>query len=137
MFAIDGILNAVSTVIDKIFPDANVAANAKLEMMKLAQAGEFKELESRYAAINTEGASTDPWTSRARPTFLFVFYFILLLLIIVAPFTGIFFPAQMAQFFVNVQAGFKAIPDSLYTLFGAGYLGYTTARTIEKKAGVQ
>ena len=26
----------------------------------------------------------------------------------------------------------QAIPDSLYTLFGAGYLGYAGARTVDK-----
>ena len=131
----DGILGAVSTVIDKIFPDANIAAQAKVEMMKLAQAGEFKELDLRYQAINTEGASADKWTSRARPSFMYVFYIILLVLILIAPFVGVFAPTQMNRFFSNVGAGFKAIPDSLYTLFGSGYLGYSAARSYEKVKG--
>ena len=37
---------AVLTVIDKIFPDANAAAAAKLELFKLQQTGELKQLEA-------------------------------------------------------------------------------------------
>ena len=132
----DGILNAVGTIIDKIFPDANVAAQAKVEMMKLAQQGEFKELELRYAAITTEASSADKWTSRARPSFMYVFYVILVVLILIAPFVGIFAPQGMAQLFANVKLGFQAIPDSLYGLFGTGYLGYAAARSWEKGKGV-
>lgn len=132
---LDGILGAVSTVIDKIFPDANVAAQAKVELMKLAQAGEFKELDLRYQAITAEATSADKWTSRARPSFMYVFYVILIILILIAPFIGIFAPVQMSQFFVNVGAGFAAIPDSLYALFGSGYLGYSAARSYEKVRG--
>jgi hypothetical protein len=37
-----------SKVIDKIFPDKDAADKAKLEMLKLQQAGEFKELEQSF-----------------------------------------------------------------------------------------
>jgi len=42
----------------------------------------------------------------------------------------------MTLFFANVKLGLAAIPDSLYTLFGAGYLGYTGARSFDKIKGV-
>jgi hypothetical protein len=96
------------------------------------QAGEFKELEARMSAITAEASSADPWTSRARPTFLYVFYLIILALVLLAPVIGVFFPAQMALFFGNVAAGFKAIPDALWQTFAAGYLGYSAVRTVEK-----
>ena len=36
----------IGKVIDKIFPDPSQAANAKLEMMKMEQNGDFKEIEA-------------------------------------------------------------------------------------------
>jgi len=53
-------------------------------------------------------------------------------LVILAPVLGIFQPAGMQQFFLNVKLGFEAIPEALWWTFSAGYLGYTTARTYEK-----
>lgn len=38
-------------IIDKIFPDKDAADKAKLELIKLQQAGEFKELESEYSLL--------------------------------------------------------------------------------------
>lgn len=121
--------------IDRIFPDPEQKARAQLELIKLNQEGEFKEVEQQLSAILAEAKSQDPWTSRARPSFLYVFYFILLFLIIIAPAFGVFYPGQMEQFFINVQAGFKAIPEELWWTFGAGYLGYAGFRSREKTAG--
>jgi hypothetical protein len=36
----------VGGIIDKVFPDADAAANAKLELMRLAQAGELAQLNA-------------------------------------------------------------------------------------------
>jgi len=91
---------------------------------------------AQVSMITAEANSADKWTSRARPSFMYVFYFILLGLIIVAPFFGLFFPLEMRQFFINVDLGFKAIPDSLYALFGTGYVGYVGARTWEKNKAI-
>lgn len=126
-----------SKVIDKIFPDAEAADKAKLELLKLQQAGQLTELEKAYGAILAEAQSADPWTSRARPSFLYVFYFLLIVMIVVGPLIGIFFPEQMGQFYANVSKGFEAIPEELWWTFSAGYLGYTGARTFEKKKGVK
>ena len=54
-----------SKVIDKLFPDKNEAEKAKLAMLQLQQAGEFKELEAEIAVlteqtkINAEEAKSD------------------------------------------------------------------------------
>ena len=39
-------LPILGSVIDKIFPDANAAAEAKIKLIELEQAGEFKEIEA-------------------------------------------------------------------------------------------
>ena len=41
-------LDVASKIIDKIWPNAEDAAKAKLEMIKLQQAGEFKQIEMDY-----------------------------------------------------------------------------------------
>jgi hypothetical protein len=118
--------------IDRLFPDPEQKARAQLELIRMQQDGEFKKVEQQLSAILAEANSSDPWTSRARPSFLYVFYFILIFLIIIAPALGVFFPDRMTAFFANVGLGFAAIPEELWWTFGAGYLGYAGARTIEK-----
>ena len=120
---------------DKVIPDPAQKAQAAIEMERLKQSGEFKELDSAMQAILAEANSQDPWTSRARPSFMYVFYFILLALVIAAPIIGVFKPAEMKAFFEKVKFGFEAVPEALWWTFSAGYLGYTTARTYEKKVG--
>lgn len=108
----------------------------QVELQRIAVSIELETQKAQSAMIVAEASSSDPWTSRARPSFMYVFYFMLLSIGIAAPFVGIWYTAQMVTFFANVKMGLAAIPDSLYTLFGAGYLGYTGARMSEKKAGV-
>ena len=45
-----------SKIIDKIFPDKDAADKAKVEMLKLQQQGEFKELELEYEAMKHQAA---------------------------------------------------------------------------------
>ena len=123
------------TILDRVIPDPAQRAQAKLELLKAQQAGEFRELDARMAAITAEAASVDPWTSRARPTFLYVFYLLILSLVLAGPLVGVFWPDQMRAFFANVAAGFAAIPDELWMTFAAGYLGYSGFRSIEKVKG--
>lgn len=111
-------------------PELQVQIQQKAMDLELAMTNAQMEM------IKAEASSADPWTSRARPSFMYIFYFILMTCGIAAPAIGIWYPQNMTTFFSNMTLGFKAIPDSLYTLFGAGYLGYTGARTIEKYKGV-
>jgi hypothetical protein len=131
-----GIFEIGKSLIDKLIPDPAANAKAQVDMIVLQQAGELKELEIRMGAIMAEANSSDPWTSRARPAFMYVFYFIILSLTVVAPIIGVVNPQAMEVFFVNVGAGFKALPEELWWTFTAGYLGYAGARTYEKKQGV-
>ena len=120
-------------IIQRIFPDKEQQAKAELELMRLDQEGQINELATRMNTITKEAESSDPWTSRARPAFLYVFYMVILALVLVAPLVGIFFPDQMELFFINVGRGFDAIPEELWWTFSAGYLGYAGLRTVEKR----
>ncbi len=111
-------------------PEQKVAL--ELKVMELEQAATNAQMEM----IKAEASSADPWTSRARPSFMYIFYIILLTCGLVAPAIGIYRTQEMSIFFTNMALGFKAIPDNLYGLFGVGYLGYTGFRTFEKVKGV-
>jgi hypothetical protein len=131
-----GLFDVGSKLIERLFPDPEQRAKAKKELEALEQEGELTRLSTRMEAIMAEADSDDPWTSRARPSFMYVFYLVIISLVLVAPVLGIFFPGQMETFFTNVGAGFKAIPEELWWTFTSGYLGYGAYRTYEKKQGV-
>lgn len=129
---IPGITDLIGKSLDKIFPDRNQANAAKVRMLELQQAGEFKEIDLAYQSIIAEANSTDKWTSRARPSFMYVFYFLLLASVPMGIVNAIS-PTVTADIIAGFGMWFKAIPEEIYWLFGSGYLGYTTARTYEKK----
>lgn len=125
------LLDIGRTIIAKVWPDPVAQAEAQLKLSSLAQSGELKELELRMGAIVAESQSADPWTSRARPSFLYVMYIVILLSIPVGM-VSVFWPDAAMRFANGMTAFLAAVPDALWGLFGAGYLGYAGARTIEK-----
>lgn len=69
------VIPAVTTILDKVLPDAQAAADAKFKLLELAQNGQLaemnavKELALAQLDVNkAEAASSDPYTSRWRPT---------------------------------------------------------------------
>ena len=118
-------------IIDKLFPDKTEAEKLKLAMLQQQQAGEFKELEARYSALVAEANSQDPWTSRARPSFMYVMY-IMILSSLPMGFLFAFKPDVAVAVTDGVSRWLNAIPGDLYALFGAGYIGYAGFRTFEK-----
>lgn len=127
------VIDLITKGLDKWLPDPEAKARAQMDMAKMIQDGEFRELEQRMLAIMAEAKSEDPWTSRARPSFLYVFYAIIAAMTIVAPIIGIWRPEAMDLFFMNVGKGFGAIPEELWWVFTAGYLGYTGFRSFDKR----
>ncbi|MFH5833724.1 holin family protein [Halalkalibaculum sp. DA384] len=129
-------INAVAKfglgIIDKLFPDKAEAREAKVKLMELEQQGQLKELEIQMSAILAEARSTDPWTSRARPSFLYVFYVLLLFSIPMGVLTAV--NPELGQ---AINEGIKtylgALPNELWWLFGTGYLGYVGGRSFDKK----
>jgi hypothetical protein len=129
---ISEILGLSRDVLARVFPDKTQLelANAKLD--ELQQSGELKLLMSRNQIAVEEARSSDKWTSRARPLFMYVFYVLITFLVVIAPMLGVFYPSEMSLFYVNVKSGFDAIPTPMWATFTAGYLGYSGARTYEK-----
>ena len=130
-FGIDDIVGAGLRIIDKIIPDPAQRDAAKLQLLQAQQNGELEELKASLSAINSEAQSTDKWTSRARPSFMYVMYIMILAAIPMGIFWA-FEPAYADRIATGLQRWLAAIPDDLWYLFGVGYLGYAGGRTLEK-----
>lgn len=135
------LLEKAADIVGRFIPDPAEAARAQLEILRLHDAKEARELnatieEVRLASANitTEGASSDPWTSRARPSFLYVMY-ILILAAIPMGVLYAFTPETAANITTGFKAWLEAIPEEMLALFGVGYVGYATARSVEKMKG--
>ena len=125
------LLPLISDVLDKVVPDPKAREAAKLKLIQEAQAGKLKEVEKQLSAIVAEAQSKDPWTSRARPTFLYVVYLLILVSIPMA-LVHAFNPELSLRLIEGFHGWLSAIPESIVTLFGVGYLGYTGARSYDK-----
>ena len=133
---LSGIFSVGSKIIDKIFPDPEQKAKAQLELLQMQQNGELEQIKVQLSAIITEAQSADPWTSRARPSFLYVVY-ILLLWSLPMGVLFIFNPDAAARFTEGFKAWMNAIPESILTLFGTVMLGYVVGRSWEKTKGIK
>ena len=127
MSIIEGIIGPVAKLIDKIIPDPEARDRAKLELLKLEGSQEMEAAKTQIAAILAEAQSSDPWTSRARPSFLYVMYALLLWAIPMGLIAAIR-PGMARDIAAGMNAYLAGIPEPLYALFGTGYLGYTVAR---------
>ena len=125
------LLPLVSGVLDKVIPDPKAREAAKLKLIQEAQSGKLQEVEKQLSAIVAEAQSKDPWTSRARPTFLYVVYLLILTSIPMA-LVHAFNPELALRLIEGFHGWLSAIPESIVTLFGVGYLGYTGARSYDK-----
>ena len=136
MSIIEGILGPVAKLLDKIIPDPEARDRAKLELIKVQGSQEMQQLQAQMAAIVAEANSADPWTSRARPSFLYVMYALLLWSIPMGLIAAVN-PAMALGIARGMNAYLAGIPEELYALFGTGYLGYTAARAWGKAKGVE
>lgn len=123
-----------SKILDKVIPDPAERDKAKLELLKAQQAGDLDQVKTQLSAILAEAQSPDPWTSRARPSFLYVVYILLLSAIPM----GVVF-AISPETAHDVTEGFKdwlaSIPPDILDLFKWVMLGYITGRSYEKVKG--
>lgn len=118
----------------KLSPEAKLELDRELashefELAKLDREYETKlldaqsrEIEAASANIRAEAANGDHYTSRARPTFLYVCNVILAWNYIVSPLIG----RPPLEF-----------PEPLFWLFGSVMLGYIGGRSWEKVSGMR
>jgi hypothetical protein len=133
---IESLISPIAGLIDKIIPDPKARDAAKLELLKLQGSQELDAVRTQLSAIVAEAQSDDPWTSRARPSFLYVMYSLLLWAIPMGLIAAAA-PDVATHIASGMTAYLNGIPEPLYALFGTGYLGYTAARQWGKVKGAQ
>lgn len=126
----------IGNVLDKIFPDAEKASEAKIKLMEMAQKGELAVLDADLKLslgqmeINKAEASTDLFRGGWRPAAGWVCVFGLGYQFILSPILPWMFNAMGAHI-----APMPAIDnDTLMTLLG-GLLGLGGLRTFERIKG--
>jgi hypothetical protein len=133
---IESLISPIAGLIDKLIPDPKARDAAKLELLKLQNGQELETLRIQLSAVVAEAQSADPWTSRARPSFLYVMYALLLWAIPMGLIAAAA-PDMAADIARGMTAYLNGLPEPLYALFGTGYLGYTAARQWGKLKGVE
>jgi len=125
------LLPLAGKIFDKVLPDETAREAAKLELLAMQGSQEMDLLQVQMSAIVAEAKSQDPWTSRARPAFLYVVYLYILFGIPM----GVLFtfnPEAATALSGGARAWLTSIPEEMWWLFGTGYLGYVGARTVDK-----
>ena len=131
----EALIGPLTSIIDKVIPDKAAREKAKLELLRLEGTQELEVVRARLAAIVAEAQSADPWTSRARPSFLYVMY-VMILASLPMGLVAWLDPQAARDIGGGMTAYLNALPEPLYALFGTGYLGYTVARQWGKVKGV-
>lgn len=132
---LESLIGPIASIIDKVIPDKEARTMAKLELLELQGTQELRAVEARLSAIVTEANSRDPWTSRARPSFLYVMYALILWSLPMGVLAA-FDPLAAKNIGLGMTGYLRALPEELYALFGTGYLGYTAARQWGKAKGI-
>jgi hypothetical protein len=136
MSLIDAVIGPIGKLLDKIIPDPQARDRAKMELLQLQGTQEMEALKAQLSGILAEAGSSDPWTSRARPSFLYVMYTIILWAIPMGLIAAVA-PETAKGIATGMNAYLAGIPEPLWALFGTGYLGYTAARQWGKVKGVE
>jgi len=132
----EALIGPLTSIIDKVIPDRAEREKAKLELLRLQGSQEMEALQAQLSAIVAEAQSPDPWTSRARPSFLYVMYAMILCSLPMG-LIACFDPAAAQAIGAGITGYLNGLPEPLYMLFGTGYLGYTAARQWGKAKGVE
>lgn len=137
MNMLDVILGPIFKVIDKIIPDPAAKAQMQLDILKLQQAGEFKEIDAQLQVAlaqaqtnTTEAASNDPFVSRWRPFIGWICGAGFAVEFVIGP-----LGAWLAAMLGHPIAPPKLDVEPLVTML-AGMLGLGSLRTYEKVKGV-
>lgn len=134
MPVLESLIAPIASIIDKVIPDKAAREKARLELLKLEGTQEMEALQNRLSAILAEAQSPDPWTSRARPSFLYVMYAMILWAIPMGLLAA-WRPESASAIAAGMNAYLAGLPEPLYALFGTGYLGYTVVRQWGKNQG--
>jgi hypothetical protein len=106
----------------KVSPEKQLEASTEITKIQLELQGKLQdaltaEVQAASANIQADAKSGDKYTSRARPSFIYVMLGIFICNYIVFPL---------------IDRAPLSFPEALFWLFGSCMLGYTGARTWEK-----
>lgn len=113
-----------ASLIDKLIPDKEAAAAAKIKLLELEQAGELEELKQRGGIVKAEAESQHWLTAAWRPITMLSFVAIVVNNYILAPYIALFFGADISL----------EIPPNLWDLLQIGIGGYIVGRSGEQIA---
>ena len=136
MALVESLIGPIASIVDKVIPDKEARDRAKLELIRLEGSQELEDVQARLSAIVAEAKSPDPWTSRARPSFLYVMYAMILWALPMGLLAA-FRPEAARDIAAGMNSYLNGLPEPLYALFGTGYLGYTAARQWGKVKGME
>ncbi len=138
LLGIGSVLDFGSKVIEKLWPDPVEQDKAKLELLRLQQAGEFHEMDLAFAAaqaqiaVNMEEAkSTSVLVSGWRPMVGWVCVMALMYAAIIEPIARF-----VATVFFHYTGAFPVIDTDLTNQLLIGLLGLGGMRTYEKVKNV-
>ena len=118
--------------------DSTKAAELALMAQQLVSQVEIAQMgieTTKLSIAVAESQSADKWTSRGRPMFLYIIYVMILASIPMGVLTALD-PVRAANITSGMGGWLNAIPDDLWLLFGAGYLGYSGLRSYDKAKGI-
>jgi len=116
------LLPSIFSIVDKLIPDKEAQAKAKLELLTLSQKGELKELEAVVSIVNAE-AKSEHWVVAAwRPITMLVFVAIIANNYLLYPYLSLFWS----------DAPLLTLPSDLWGLLKIGLGGYVVGRSVEK-----
>lgn len=121
-FPLAALLGLGSTLIDRLIPDKEAQAAAKLKLIEMQQTGELAELQSAASIIQAEASSAHWLTATWRPITMLVFVAIVANNYILYPYLTLFMD----------NAPVLEIPPDMWALLKIGIGGYVVGRSGEK-----
>ncbi|SFG31825.1 Holin of 3TMs, for gene-transfer release [Novosphingobium sp. CF614] len=124
----------LARIIDQVVPDPEARDRPKPVRAGRRGPREREMPQTGLSPLVAEASSPDPWTSRARPGFLYVMYAMILWALPMG-LVSAFSPDTARAIASGMTAYLNGIPEPLYALFGTGYLGYSAMRQWGKVKG--
>lgn len=125
------VLGIGNKLIDHFFPDANQAAAAKLELLKMQQSGDLQVMASQLEINKIEAQSSSIFVAGWRPFIGWVCGISLTYAAIIEPVSRF-----LAQVLFKYTGSFPVIDTTLTLQILLGLLGLAGMRSWEKKEGV-
>lgn len=123
---------AAKAAINHFLPDPVEQQKAKAAIDQAVRDADYRDASLGMSAIVAEANSSDKWTSRARPGFLYVMY-VMILASIPMGLLSAFNPEMAVQIADGMKAWLAAIPEAMWGMMGVGYVGYVAGRSYDKK----